>query len=93
MKAKELAEILLKNPELEVWFNGDLQTGEGGYRVQRVLEEFACEADLDGDEISNEYYIVEEGYTVPNTIFSDPNYFERKIGNDRFYSQKVLILI
>lgn len=60
MKAKELAEHLLKYPELDVWISDEAPIGEGGVRVRLVTAPLAVEADLDGDEIDDEYHYYDD---------------------------------
>ena len=60
MKAKELAELLLKNQDLDVWFSPDIGIGEGGIKVDEVTLKLAINAGLDGDEIDDEYFYIED---------------------------------
>ena len=64
MKVKELIEKLSQYPEdTEVWVS-DRGCCEGGIKLQKVEKVSAYDAALDGDEISDEYFYVEDDTNI-----------------------------
>ena len=64
MTIKELMEKLKQYPEdMEVWVS-DRGYCEGGKRLTKIEKVSAYDADLDGDDINDEYIYVEEKTNV-----------------------------
>ena len=76
MKNKDLQELLKQFPDdMEVWLS-DGGMGEGGERLNKVEKVIAWDADLDGDDIGDEYIFVEDDtniseYLVKGYILSE----------------------
>lgn len=68
MKVKELIEKLKEYPEdMEVWVS-DRGYCEGGIRLEKVEKVSSYEADLDGDDIMDEYTYVNDDTDVEDYI-------------------------
>lgn len=68
MKVKELIEKLKEYPEdMEIWVS-DRGYCEGGIRLEKIEKISAYEADLDGDDIMDEYTYVDDDTDVEDYI-------------------------
>lgn len=64
MKVKELKELLNKYPDnMEIWVS-DGGNSEGGERLRKVEKVLAVDAGLDGDEVDDEYFYIDEDTDV-----------------------------
>lgn len=64
MNVKELKEILSQYPDdMEIWVS-DKGYVEGGERLTKVQKILASDAGLDGDDVSNEYILVEDDTNI-----------------------------
>jgi hypothetical protein len=64
MNVKELKEILEQYPEdMQIWVS-DRGYCEGGEKLVKVERTSAYSASLDGDEIDDEYFFVEEDTNI-----------------------------
>lgn len=64
MKVKELKELLNNYPDyLEIWVS-DGGNSEGGRRLTKVEKVLAVDAGLDGDEVDDEYFYIDEDTDV-----------------------------
>ena len=64
MKVRQLIKKLKQYPEdMEVWVS-DRGYCEGGERLQKVEKVSAYDADLDGDDIDDEYIYVEDDIDI-----------------------------
>ena len=68
MKVKELIEKLKEYPEdMEIWVS-DRGYCEGGIRLEKIEKISAYEANLDGDDIMDEYTYVDDDTDVEDYI-------------------------
>lgn len=64
MNVKELKEILNQYPDdMEIWVS-DKGYVEGGERLTKVQKVLASDAGLDGDDVSDEYILVEDDTNI-----------------------------
>ena len=68
MTVKELIEKLKEYPEdMEIWVS-DRGYCEGGIRLEKIEKVSSYDADLDGDDIMDEYTYVEEDKDIEDYI-------------------------
>lgn len=68
MNVKELKEILNQYPDdMEIWVS-DKGYVEGGERLTKVQKVLASDAGLDGDDVSDEYILVEDDTNIPEYL-------------------------
>lgn len=68
MNVKELKHLLEQYPnDMEIWVS-DRGGLEGGTRLVKLEKVLAYNADLDGDEINDEYFYIEENTNIDECL-------------------------
>lgn len=95
MNKKQLIELLEPFPDdIEIWID-DGGYSEGGRRLESIEEVFAYEADLDGDEIFDEYILDEDLSEQQKELIKNGKYFnlgKHKYFKEDIYSTKILLI-
>jgi len=87
MKVKELIEKLKEFPEdMTVWVS-DNGNSEGGTRLISVEKVLAIDAGLDGDDVDDEYFFIDEDFD--ESILKNPSSY---IKHENFVSKEIVYL-
>lgn len=98
MNKKQLIELLEQYPDdIEIWID-DAGYIEGGKRLEEIEKLYAWDANLDGDDVSDEWIYVENGMSEEHKILLESQkdkytlVDKAKFTGEDVYSKEILLL-
>lgn len=91
MNVQQLKKALANLPDdIEIWISPDVGVGEGGTRMTSIKKVLACNAGLDGDDVSDEYVYTDGMSKTAIKDFKSKGY---KMSKDKETLSKEILLI